>query len=161
MTFDEAVAALAETAAAIPTPKERYSPQGRRYLALQNECMLLSSPPAWPLLTPDERQAIIDGGFRTGRYPRHGEGDPRPLVAERRTALWAGLLSGEAWASRAGQLIRARTDGPIAGLQPEELTQRLRTGSIWAWCCEGWVISRFDLTGPPPRAEPLGMDPRY
>ena len=153
MTFDEAVAALAEAAAALPRPEQRYSPQGKRYRALQNERMLLSSPPAWPLLTPDQRQAIIDGGFKTGRYPQPGEGDPRPLVAARRAVLWAGLLSGEAWASRAGQLIPPRMlRRPTAGLQPEELMERLRSGVIWAWCCEGWVISRFDITGPPTEA---------
>ena len=146
MTFEEARQAIGEAFAATPRPQEKYTPQWHRYRALWCENMLLSSLPAWPLLTPAQRQSIIDDDFRVGRYPEPGEGDPRPLVAARRAPLWTGLLADERWAIRDARHYRPRQlRRPMLRLSPAQLLDLLVAGEIWAWCCEGWVIPRYDI----------------
>ena len=108
--------------------------------------MLLGHPPAWPLMSPGERAAIIDSRFQTGRHPRPDEPDPRPLVEARRGALWAGLLAQEPWAIRAtGHLPARLLFSPRPPADPAALREQLICGTAWAWCCEGWVITRHDL----------------
>ncbi len=146
MTFEEARQAIGAALAAMPRPEDKYTPQWRHYRALQCESLLLSSPPAWPLLSADQRRRIVDEGFRVGRYPELGEGDPRPLVAARRSPIWAGLLAQERWAIRDAHHYRARQlRRPLHRLSPAQLSERLIAGEIWAWCCEGWVIPRDEI----------------
>ena len=146
MTFEEARQAIGAALAAMPRPEEKYTPQWRHYRALWCESMLLSSPPIWPLLSEAERRTIVDEGFRVGRYPEPGEGDPRPLVAARRAPLWAGLLAQGRGATRDTRHYRARQlRRSMHGLAPAELSELLIVGEIWAWCCEGWVIPRDEI----------------
>ena len=45
-----------------------------------------------------------------------------------------------AWA-----LPKKRLRRPVLRIAPAQLLDMLVAGDIWAWCCEGWVVPRYDI----------------
>jgi hypothetical protein len=172
--MDELFTLLASQVPAIPiAPRNRrrrqawkatYGDYKRATSALSTERMVVSSPTAWPLMSVDDRQYLIDRRFMQGRYLNDDEPSTAALIIERRLPLWTALFVGVlGLVAEEGkhpvqplvqdlQLTDVHHDVLIWALKHSNMHRRrphnvdsMRQGALWMYCCEGWFTTRYDV----------------